>query len=146
MQVLSQEHCGTAALSLESEEFKLKRRKVDKDARVLAQISNGLAPPHASKSHSANLASSSAATAGAVKVKSECLVHEAAVAGGTRASRSLGGRGGKSDWGEGGWGHASAKMDDDHCSTHSTDTVCLAPISDAPAPPPLHAHSYAHTL
>ena len=46
-QVLAQEISGTAALSLESEEFKLKKRKLDKDARVLAQV-NALVTYHLS--------------------------------------------------------------------------------------------------
>jgi hypothetical protein len=43
-QVLTQEHNGATSLSVESEEFKLKKRRVDKDARVLASYLFSNAP------------------------------------------------------------------------------------------------------
>ena len=97
-QVLAQEHNGTAALSLESEEFKLKKRKVDKDARVLASISNGAStggPSARSPAHDCG-----ASGASQVHVKTE----------GGQADR---------DQKDG----TKKAMDDDQHSTHSTEAV-----------------------
>jgi hypothetical protein len=100
-QVLAQEISGTAALSLESEEFKLKKRKLDKDARVLAQISNGPIAPLSSKSH----------------LPSDCGPDGAA---GARTKLDAGGRAGR---GASGKSSKRGGMDDDALSTHSTDAV-----------------------
>ena len=100
-QVLAQEITGTAALSLESEEFKLKKRKLDKDARVLAQISNGPIAPLSSKSH----------------LPSDCGPDGAA---GARTKLEVGGRSGR---GASGKSSKRGGVDDDALSTHSTDAV-----------------------
>ena len=102
-QVLAQEISGTAALSLESEEFKLKKRKLDKDARVLAQISNGPMASLSSKGHSPS-------DFGAVGAAAPS---RGRLEGGGRSGRGGTGKGSKRGCG----------ADDDVLSTHSTDGV-----------------------
>ncbi len=131
-QVLTQEHSQRAALSLslESEEFKLKKRKLDKDARVLASMSrqDTAMPP------------SSLAGAGE--------------GGGISHGRSASG-GGRSVKGEAAAGvFANVVGDDDALSTHDTEAMeeeeaCVSRASvrrqhcnttrGRAAPPPLNA-------
>jgi len=104
------------ALTLESEEFKVKKRKVDKDARALASISNGpLSSGLAALSAKAHSPAHSGAGASEGKVKTE------GGQGGGKASKG-GSRGGGG--GRGGHGGGNV-MDDDQLSTHSTDAVSI---------------------
>jgi hypothetical protein len=132
--VLAQEHDGTAALSLESEEFKLKKRKVDQDARALASNIGdssaqavGRQPYSPDEIVNAGTGVASGTAGAGVRVKIE---------GGHAAGRGVGqvlgdavgkgnrrGGGGHGSSGGGGGGGMNTPYDDDQLSTHSTDVV-----------------------
>ena len=135
-QVLTQEHSQRAALSLslESEEFKLKKRKLDKDARVLASISrqDTAIPP-------SSLAGGGGGGGGG---------------GGVSHGKSASGAGRSVKWEAAAGVFANVVGDDDALSTHDTEAMeeeeaCVSGASvrrerrnttrGRAAPPPLNA-------